>query len=272
MMSILNHASAYKEIHIEFEWSTEFLNNAAVRNRVYGLVEIDVTKAREIIASHKEKTGEKLSFTGWVIKCIAEAVTEHPEIQGLKKGKNDVVVFDDVDVSLTIERKLRSQLIPLPHVIRKANEKSFKQIHEEIRTAQNTEIRGDLIGGEKLPRSVEIFLRLPGFLRKVGWWKLRRDPFLKKQLMGTVGVTSIGTVGPGTGFVLMIGFHSLEFGIGGILERMGSDGKLKQFLCLTVMLDEDVSYGAPAMRFVSTLGQLMENGFALDSLKSYSAS
>ena len=40
------------------------LDNMAVKNRVYGLIELDVTKAREHIRGHKEKTGETLSFTG----------------------------------------------------------------------------------------------------------------------------------------------------------------------------------------------------------------
>ncbi len=46
------------------------LDNMAVKNRVYGLIELDVTKAREHIRGHKEKTVETLSFTGWIIKCI----------------------------------------------------------------------------------------------------------------------------------------------------------------------------------------------------------
>ena len=39
------------------------LDNMAVKNRVYGLIELDVTKAREYMHNYKERTGESLSFT-----------------------------------------------------------------------------------------------------------------------------------------------------------------------------------------------------------------
>jgi len=150
--------------------------------------------------------------------------------------------------------------------VRKANEKSFRQIHEEIRTAQTKEIRDNTIGGGKLPRTIVFLLKLPYFLRKIGWWKLRRDPFLKKEVMGTVGVTSVGMFGSGRAHIIMIGFHSLEFGIGGISKSV-SAGTTKESLSLTVMFDEDVNYGAPAARFISRLSELMQSGFALESIE-----
>ena len=55
------------------------------------------------------KTGEKLSFTGWVIKCVAQAVNEHKEVQAIRKGKKKLIVFDDVDVGMVIERQLKSE-------------------------------------------------------------------------------------------------------------------------------------------------------------------
>jgi hypothetical protein len=66
------------------------LSNMAVKNRVYILIELDVTKAREHIRGHKEKTGETLSFTGWIIKCIWQAVSEDKELQAYRKRKSRV--------------------------------------------------------------------------------------------------------------------------------------------------------------------------------------
>jgi hypothetical protein len=64
------------------------LDNMAVKNRVYGLIELDVTKVREYIRGHKEKTGETQSFTGWIIKCIGQAVSEDEEVEVYRKGKS----------------------------------------------------------------------------------------------------------------------------------------------------------------------------------------
>jgi hypothetical protein len=64
------------------------LDNVAVRNRVYGLIELDVTKDREYMRSYKEKTGETLSFTGWIVKCKGQAVSKDKQVQAYRRGKN----------------------------------------------------------------------------------------------------------------------------------------------------------------------------------------
>ena len=38
---------------------------------MYGLLEVDVTVARQLIAEHKARTGETLSFTGFLTYCLA---------------------------------------------------------------------------------------------------------------------------------------------------------------------------------------------------------
>jgi pyruvate/2-oxoglutarate dehydrogenase complex dihydrolipoamide acyltransferase (E2) component len=262
----LDKIGTFREIKHDFDWSVEFLNNVTVRNRIYGLIELDVTKARKFIPDHKEKTGETLSFTGWVIKCIAQAVSENAEVQGYRKGKNKIVVFDDVDVAVVIEREMKSERVPMGYVVRKANEKSFRQIHEEIRSAQKQEIHGEVLGSESLPRLAVLVQHLPSFLRKFGWWKFRRDPFLKKQVMGTIAVTAVGMFGIGRGWPIMMGFHSLEFGIGGISNSRSIEdpSDLGEYLSMTVMFDEEVTYGAPAARFISRLSELMKAGFGLE--------
>ena len=243
------------------------LDNMAVKNRVYGLVELDVTKARRYMRNHKEKTGETLSFTGWMIKCIGQAVSEDKQVQAYGKGRNRFVIFDDVDVSIVVEREVDGQKLPVPYVVRKANDKSFQEIHDEIRAAQaQKQMTGPVLGSERPPRILNVFQSLPRFLRKIGWWKFRRDPFLKKRVMGTVGVTSLGMFGKTGGWPINIGFHSLEFAIGGISEKPTViDGKVetREYLNLTVMIDHDVIDGAPAARFTARLAELVQECFGL---------
>jgi len=259
---------SFKETTRGFVWTNEYLNNMAVKNRVYGLVEIDVTKARRYIADHESETGEKLSLTGWVVKCLGQAVGEQKEIQGFKRGSKRIVIFDDVDVAMTVERELPSGLVPMGYIVRKANEKTFRQINDEIRAAQKQQVDGVVLGNERLPRIVAFFQHMPAFLRKIGYWRLRSDPFLKKRTMGTVGVTSVGMFGKGGGgWPIPIGFHSLEIAIGGISQRprlFESKNELGEFLSMTIMIDEEVSYGAPAARFASRLADLMQTGYGLE--------
>jgi pyruvate/2-oxoglutarate dehydrogenase complex dihydrolipoamide acyltransferase (E2) component len=105
------------------------------RHHTKGLIELDVTKGREHIRKHKEKTGEALSFTGWIMKCIGQAVDEHKHVQAMRKGKK-IVIFDDVDISVMVERIVDDRVFPVVFVVRKANKKSLREIHDEIRKAQ----------------------------------------------------------------------------------------------------------------------------------------
>ncbi len=48
---------------------------------MYGLLEVDVTVARRLIAEHKARTGETLSFTSFLVSCLARAVDEDKAVQ-----------------------------------------------------------------------------------------------------------------------------------------------------------------------------------------------
>ena len=54
---------------------------------IYGLFEVDVTRAREFFADHKAKTGESLSFTAFIITCLAHAVDENKAVHACRLGR-----------------------------------------------------------------------------------------------------------------------------------------------------------------------------------------
>jgi pyruvate/2-oxoglutarate dehydrogenase complex dihydrolipoamide acyltransferase (E2) component len=259
---------AFEEITRKTTRPVELLNNLAPKHRIYALVEIDVTEARKFIKENEARTGEKLSFTGWVIKCVAQAISEHREVQAMKRGKNKLVVFNDVDVGMIIERQLGSERFATSYCVRKANEKTFRQIHDEIRRAQKGEVSEESTTGGKPPASARIFSHMPNFLSKLYWRKIRSDPFLRKRLMGTAAVTAVGMFGKGAGWAIPIGLHSVVLALGGISARprnYANPAELGEFLNLTVMFDEEVSLGAPATRFLARLSELMQAGFGLET-------
>jgi hypothetical protein len=51
------------------------------KHSIYGLLEVDVTRARQLIEEHKARTGEALSFTGYLAFCLARAVDEDKSVQ-----------------------------------------------------------------------------------------------------------------------------------------------------------------------------------------------
>jgi len=114
----------------------------AVRRHIsHALIEIDVTAARRFIREHKAKTGESLSFTAFLIACLAHAIDENKHMHAYRNWRNQLVLFDEVDVSTLIETEIGH--VALPHVIRAANRKTFREIHQEIRTVQATPAKSE---------------------------------------------------------------------------------------------------------------------------------
>lgn len=230
------------------------------RHHVPILLEIDVTAARNTIHDQKMKTGQGISFTGWIIKCIAQAVSEHKYVHALRKGKRQLVIFDDVDVTIIVERAaVAGEMLPMPYIIRKANEKTVADIHAEIRAAQKSTVPlGEVqLGSPRTAWMTQIFTMLPQFLRNVVFWQpVFHNPFLLKRTMGTVSVsslTSLGMMGAGgMSWGIPIGIHPLMIAVGGITKRPGilqEQIVIREYIGLTVLFDHDVTDGAPVGRF-----------------------
>jgi pyruvate/2-oxoglutarate dehydrogenase complex dihydrolipoamide acyltransferase (E2) component len=240
------------------------------------LLELDVTRARDWLRAHKEQTGESLSFTGWLVTCLARAVSEHKHVHAMRRGRHKLIVFDDVDVAIVVERTVRradggTETLAMPYVVRQANEKSVWQVHEEIRQAQEVPVdAGDpQLGPPQDARLVSLFFSLPQFLRRwLLWRRLTHDPFYAKQTMGTVVVTSVGMFGQGGGYAWAIptGLHPLNIAVGPAVRKPGVVGDeigIRQALSVTVLFDHDVTDGAPVARFLTRFRELVESGYGL---------
>ena len=241
------------------------------RHHVAGLGEIDVTDSRNAIREYRRKSGRGMSLTAWVVKCISQAVAERPEVQACRKGRRGLVVFEDVDVLVVVEKTIGTERVPLPYIIRRANAKTLQQIHDEIRSAQTQELAGQetTLGQARMPWYARTFRHLPQFLQRIPFELVARHPFLAKKVQGTVGVTAVGMFGRFAGWPLTVGLHTLDFALGGVVRRPGvADGKIavRDYLRMTVLVDHDLVDGAPAARFIARLAQLMEGGNGLDRL------
>jgi pyruvate/2-oxoglutarate dehydrogenase complex dihydrolipoamide acyltransferase (E2) component len=234
---------------------------------IHGLLEVDVTRARAALREHKATTGESVSFTAFLATCLAKAVDEHKPVQAFRLGSKRLILFDDVDINTRIEREVAGQKYVLPYIVRAANRKTLRQIHHEIRAAQVADMR------RVMPRFGLLSLMPTALYRPFAWvfaWIGGRRPWMWKETVGTVGITSVGMFGTGTGWgVPATAPTALMLTVGGIGEkRVDVDGRAttREYLSLTISVDHDLVDGAPAARFARRLKELIESGYGLNDL------
>lgn len=253
----------------KYRRNIEIVTQAGWKKRAtHAVLEIDVTESRKLMKKYKEKTGEKISTTGWIVKCVAQTMSENKGLNAYKHGKRKVYVFDDVDIAIPIEKIYKGESQPMAFIIRKANEKSLVEISKEIRSAQTQEVdESTQILGKKLTRLERIAIKSPFFFQKFLFWIANKNAILKKKHMGTTGVTAIGMLGKFPGWVVPLGgIASTLFVVGGITKKPGVVNdkiEIRDYLHLTITTDHDIVDGGPLVRFVEMLCDLLENGYAL---------
>lgn len=239
------------------------------RHTIQALIEVDVTKPRQMLRELKKKR-EKVSFTAFVIKCIGCVCEEYKSIHAYKKGKTKIVMFDDVDVSLIVERVVQGESVPLPLVIRKTNEKSVSQIFLEIRKAQQQSIESEsdyVLGGGLKSSVMKLYYALPGFARRLALKSMMQNPLRAKKYMGSVAVTALGMMGQMDGWFVPMSVHPLCVAVGSIVKKpcvTGDGVGIREYVYLTVLADHDVVDGAPAARALARLTELMTQGYGLE--------
>lgn len=235
-------------------------------HKIHGLIEVDVTEARRYLREHEARTGERLSFTAFIIACMGRAVAENPSLNVVRKGGKRLAIFDDVDVAVPIERDVEGRKQPIVYSVRGADKKSFREIHREIRTAQvaAVETKWEGFAAEQWLRLLP--MTVLQLLWAAFWWARGRSPRVQRRYGGTVGLTTVGMFATDGGWGIPLSYHTLDVTLGGIAAKPGVvEGRIaiREFLCVTLSFDHDVIDGAPAARFVSRLRELIEGGYGL---------
>ncbi len=239
------------------------------KHHVKALIELDVTRARELIKNYRNQKGEEISFTAWILKCISQAIVENRSVHAIRKGKSKLIIFDDLDISIVVEKEVKGEKVPLPVVIRKVNEKSLRDIHSEIKSAKEQKLIDEkdyVLGENQYKWAMKFYVSLPQCLRLIIWKFILKNPFLIKKMAGTVVVTSVGMIGNVKGWVIPVSFLPACFALGSIVKKPGvfkERIEVREYLQMTILIDHDVIDGAPAARFVTHLTDLIESGHGL---------
>lgn len=234
----------------------DFLGIAHAHHSIHGLIEVDVTEPLRLIREHRERTGQTLSFTAFVIACVATAIQANPSLNAYRTGRR-VVLLDDVDVFTIVERNVGAETVAAPIVVRAAQACGYRRIHELLRAAQEQPLDNVAdLGGAGWG------VRVPGPLRRL---TLRALPYSRRAMRRfpmAIGVSAVGMFGGRAGWGIPVTASTVQVTVGGIGTRpVLVAGRLEQHehVCLTLTFDHDIVDGGPAARFAERLARLIES-------------
>ena len=208
----------------------------------------------------KLRPARRLSFSAFFLACLGKAIDTNKHMHAYRNWRNQLIIFDEVDVNILFEVEVDGKKSIRPHILRGVNKNTFREIHEEIRAFQESHT------SSQESKFIEWFVLLPGFVRRLFLWALFNNPQLLKEYYGTVMVTAVGMFGTGSGWGIPVPNHTLQLTLGGIEKKPGFvDDRIevREYLSVTISFDHDMVDGAPAARFTQRLKELIDSGYGL---------
>lgn len=229
------------------------------RDTIHTVTEVDVSIPRRLIREHADRTGERLSFTAYIVACLARAIRENPEFNTLiSRGR--LVTLSDVTIGVLVERTIAGGRVPEPLAIQAADSMTVSELTVRLTDAQKAE--DDRLGGLSGATWVRF---VPSFLFRLMIRVAPRSVRMAERY-GVVTVTSVGMFTLGAMWLLPLSASTVALSVGGIVERpvaVGESIRVVEHLCLTASFDHDIIDGAPAARFTSGLVELIASGVLL---------
>ena len=226
------------------------------KNTIHGFTEIDLTIPRRLMREYFERTGEKLSFTSYIVFCLAQTMKEYPQFNSFISG-NKFILLDDVTISVLVEREIEGEKVPEPIGIQKAQRKSFLEIQNEIRDAKK--VTSDKLGSIS---GMEWFRFIPNFLLKT-FVRIADRNIAMGIRYGKVAVTAVGMFSEEAVWLIPHGSATVLVSVGSISQKViETDGEFvsREHLCMTVSFDHDIVDGAPAARFINDFVKTIKSG------------
>lgn len=226
------------------------------KNTIHGLTEVDITTPRRLIKEHFERTGEKLSFTAYIVACLAQVMKDFPQFNSFIKGRR-IILLDNLTISVLMERDINGEKVPEPVGIQHAQRKSFLEIHREIREAKSTtDKRLGILSGMEWIRFIPDFL-LKTFIRIA-------DKNINMGVQyGKVAVTAVGMFSEEAVWFIPHGSATVLITVGSMSQKVIEiDGKFvsREHIGITASFDHDIVDGAPAARFLSQFAGVIKKG------------
>jgi pyruvate/2-oxoglutarate dehydrogenase complex dihydrolipoamide acyltransferase (E2) component len=222
---------------------------------MYGLVDVDLTEANRLLASH-DPPG---SLTAFVVATVARAAAAHPQVHAYRNWRGQLVTHHHVDVGTMVEISTPQGPFAIPHLLRDADIRQVPELTAELHRVKREPSTSS--SGRWLERAAPAATRIPGAVPAM--YGVMARSVSARQRIGTVAVTAVGMFAGGGGFgITSLTLMSLEVIVGGMTPRPRIvDGQVavRDVLDLTLVIDHNVVDGAPAARFAAEFRELLES-------------
>ena len=230
------------------------------KNTIHSFTEVDIAKPKKLLDNHFAATGERLSFTAYIVACLARTLKDHPHFNSFIRGRKQIIL-NDLTISVLVEKDIDGEKVPEPIGITQAQDKSFLQIHDEIRNAKSKKISklGSLSG-------MSWIRFIPGFLLKLFVHLADRNTQMALKY-GKVAVTAIGMFSSEGVWFIPHGSATVLITLGSISPKVVEiDGHVvaRNHLCLTASFDHNIVDGGPAARFIKQFSEIIKSGEILE--------
>jgi pyruvate/2-oxoglutarate dehydrogenase complex dihydrolipoamide acyltransferase (E2) component len=263
----LNHKEVFRKEKLSFARKAVIASASITKekNAIHSFTEVDISVPRKLLNDYHEKNGERISFTGYITKCLANTINKHPKLNSFI-SRNSIVYLNDITISILIERELDGDSVPEPLGIKNCGNKSLYSIHQEIRNAQrNQDNKLGGLSGNSWFRFILTFL-LKSFIRIA-------DKNISMGVeYGKIAITAVGMFSHNPIWFIPHRSTTVLLTIGSINNKVVNiDGVLetREHLCLTVSFDHDLVDGAPAARFMNDLVEEIKQGKEVIDLLSF---
>jgi pyruvate/2-oxoglutarate dehydrogenase complex dihydrolipoamide acyltransferase (E2) component len=254
----MNKDSGYTSIPMTFNRRAVIASATVTKekNAIHCVTEVDISIPRRLIQEHFQNTREKLSMTAYIVTCLAQVIKDHPLLNSFHKGRRQIIL-DDVTVNVLIEREINGEKVPEPIGIQKAQLKTHREIHNEIRTAQKK--ASDKLGSLSGLTWVRL---IPNFLLRTFIRIADRNIKMAKRY-GKICVTAVGMFNKESVWFIPHGTATVLITVGGIsvkVIQVDNEIVAREHLCLTASFDHNIVDGSPAARFMKQFTETIKDG------------
>jgi len=230
------------------------------------LLEMDVTRTRQLIRLANRGSHSAVSFIAWLVATIAQTLKSHPDARADSAGPRHSDA-DPVTISLLVDRTVGNHRVTVPLTIRSADTRTLSEIEMMITRARSVPMdEAALVTGRSTGAVATIYRALPAFAREGLLQRAVKVRKRRPRATGTVLVSASGMGGRVRGWFIPTSRHPMCIGIGGVTPKaLVINGAIRQseVFHMTVVLDGSVIDKTAASRWISELVRAVENARGL---------